>query len=189
MTGVNDKLVPGFLVAPPPMGDPNFDHTLVLMALHDDNGSLGFVVNRKSSLSLHTLLKELEIEPLTGDRPVLSGGPVSGTTGFVLYEHAANQPMGSGVEVTPSLSLSPSKDVLTAAARGELKGRFELLLGYAGWGPGQLGTEIQRGSWLYADFDPAILWDVALEQRWEDAYRRLGVSPMAFMHVPGGARA
>ena len=189
MTGLNDKLIPGFLVAPPPMDDPNFDHTLVLMAMHDENGSLGFVINRKSNLSLHTLLKDLEIIPLTADRPVLLGGPVSGSTGFVLYEHEADKPLSTGVEVTSRLSLSPSKEVLTAAARGQLPGRFELILGYSGWGPGQLSSEIQRGSWLYSDFDHALTFDVALEQRWEEAYNRLGFSPMAFQNVPGGARA
>src|SRR4051812_20399864 len=125
MTGVNDKIIPGFLVAPPPMGDPNFDHTLVLMAMHDENGSLGFVINRKSNLSLHTLLKELEIAPPTADRPVLGGGPVSASPGFVLYEHDAGKPLPPGVEVTSRLSLSPSKEVLTAAAQGQLPGRFE----------------------------------------------------------------
>lgn len=192
MTDANDgngNLVPGFLVAPPPLGDPNFDHTLVLMALHDENGALGFVVNRKSNIMLHTLLKELEIEPKTADRPVLVGGPVSNSTGFVLYEHDENKPLGEGVQVSPRLSLSPSKDILSAAARGELRGRFELLLGYAGWGPGQLHGEIQRGSWLYSDFDHALLFDVDLERRWDEAYLRLGFSPLAFQNVPGGARA
>ncbi|MEW5850059.1 MAG: YqgE/AlgH family protein [Myxococcota bacterium] len=188
-TSVNDKLAPGFLVAPPPMGDPNFDHTLVLMALHDDNGSLGFVVNRRSNISLHALLKELEIEPHLEDRPVLLGGPVSNSTGFVLYEHPENAPLAPGMSVTPTISLSPSKEVLVAAANNRLSGRFELLLGYAGWGPGQLIGELQRGSWLHAEFDPQLLFDVTLENRWADAYRRLGVSPLGFVNVPGGAFA
>lgn len=185
---LDDKLAPGFLVAPPSMGDPNFDHTLVLMAVHDENGSLGFIVNRKGPMTLHALLKELEIVPSIPDRPVLMGGPVSGSTGFVLYEHEPGAALSAGVDVTPRISLSPSKDVLQAAATGKLK-RFELVLGYAGWGPGQLQTEIQRGGWLYADFDQSLLLDVAMEQRWEEAYQRLGMSPHDFITVPGGAQA
>jgi len=185
---LNDSLAPGYLVAPPSMGDPNFDHCVVLMAMHDDNGSLGFVVNRKSPLSLHQLLKELEIVPQLPDRAVLMGGPVNTSTGYVLYEHTANGGLG-GVAVTPTLSLSPSKDVLQAAAEGKLGGRFELVLGYAGWGPGQLQQEIRRGSWLYADFDQSLLLDVAMENRWEEVYQRLGVSPHDFITVPGGAQA
>lgn len=186
---MNDKLVPGFLVAPPPMGDPNFDRTVVLMAMHDDNGSLGFVVNRQSNVMLHSLLEELEISPITTDRPVMLGGPVSETTGFVLYEHEDDRPLAAGVEVSRKLSLSPSKDVLVAAVRGQLPGRFELLLGYAGWGPGQLAEEIKRGSWLYTDFDQTLVFDVAMDQRWEQAYSRLGINPLSFMNVPGGAMA
>jgi putative transcriptional regulator len=74
-------------------------------------------------------------------------------------------------------------------ARGELPGRWDLLLGYAGWGPGQLAGEMQRGGWLHADFDPALVFDVGVEQRWEESYRRLGISPVAFQNVPGGAQA
>jgi putative transcriptional regulator len=189
MDVTDDRLAPGFLVAPPPMGDPNFDHTVVLMAVHDEEHSLGFVVNRRSTVMLHALLKELDITPLTEDKPVLSGGPVGETTGFVLYEHAPQQPAGNGMQLAPGLSLSPSKEVLVSAVRGQLTGRFELILGYAGWGPGQLLEELRRGSWLHAGFDHAMLWDVAMENRWEEMFARLGINPMGFMNVPGGALA
>jgi putative transcriptional regulator len=186
---LDDKIAPGFLVAPPPMGDPNFDHTVILMTMHDDDGSLGFVINRKCDISLHTLMRALEIEPGNTDKPVLVGGPVSGTTGFVLYEHPKGDPAAPGMTVSQTISLSPSKDVLAAAARGVFQSRFELLLGYSGWGPGQLVKEIERGSWLYIPFDADLLFDVPMEERWEEAYRRLGVSPMGFTNVPGGAMA
>lgn len=186
---LDDKVAPGFLVAPPAMGDANFEHTLVLMTLHDDSGSLGFVVNRPSPVQLHTLLKELEIPALAPDRTVLVGGPVSGASGFVLYEHPAGQPLASGMQVSETLSLTPSKDVLAAAARGELRDRYELLLGYAGWGPGQLVQEIERGSWLHLPFEQRLVFDVDLARRWEEAYRMVGVNPLGFVNVPGGAQA
>ncbi len=186
---LDDRLAPGFLVAPPPLEDPNFDRSLVLLAAHESTGSMGFVVNRTSELSLHGLLKELDIRPSVDDRPVLIGGPVSGFSGFVLYEHAASAPLAPGIEVSPTISVSPSRELLEAAAHGTLKGRWELLLGYAGWAQEQLESELQRGSWLHAAFDPELLFDVALEQRWEEAYARLGIEPFGFMMVPGGAQA
>lgn len=64
-----------------------------------------------------------------------------------------------------------------------------MLLGYAGWGPGQLVEGMQRDSWLRADFEPALLWDVMMEKRWDHIYERLGIDPAAFLNVPGGARA
>lgn len=186
---LDDRLAPGFLVAPPPLEDPNFDRTLVLLAAHEATGSMGFVVNRTSDLSLHGLLKELEIQPVVDDRPVLLGGPVSGFSGFVLYEHDENRPLAPGIEVSPRISVSPSRELLEAAAKGELTGRWELLLGYAGWGELQLEAELERGSWLHAPFDPELLFDVDVASRWDEAYARLGIAPFGFMMVPGGAQA
>lgn len=185
----DDKLAPGFLLAPPPLSDPNFDKTLVLLAAHEESGSMGFIVNRVSELKLHALLDELAILPAIDDRCVMIGGPVSGFSGFVLYEHMKGQPLAPGIEVSETISVSPSREVLESAARGQLPGRFDLLLGYAGWAPAQLEDELQRGSWLHAPFDAELLFDVPVEERWEETYARLGVSPMGFINVRGGAQA
>jgi putative transcriptional regulator len=185
----SDKLAPGFLLAPPPLSDPNFDRSLVLLAVHESGGSMGFIVNRPSEITLHQLLKELEITPRIDDRAVLIGGPVSGFSGFVLYEHDVGRPLGPGIEVSSSISISPSREILEAGARGDLPGRFDLLLGYAGWAPLQLEGELERGAWLHAPFDPELLFEVPMKDRWQETYDRLGVSPLGFMNVPGGAQA
>lgn len=183
------RLAPGFLLAPPPLSDPNFDRSLILLAAHEESGAMGFIINRASEMKLHLLLGELDITPTIDDRVVLIGGPVNGYSGFVLYEHEAGQPAGPGVEVSPTISVSPSRDVLELAATGKLPGRFELLLGYAGWGPDQLEQEMSCGSWLHAPFDAELLFDVPLEERWEETWTRLGISPFGFVNVPGGAQA
>ena len=188
MTPLNDKMAPGFLIAPPSLEDPNFDRTVVLLAVHEDDGAMGFIVNRAAELSLHQLLKELEIVPAIEDRPVLVGGPVSGFSGFVLYTHEEGKPAAPGIEITPTLSVSPSRELLEQAANGELE-RFELLLGYAGWAPGQLEGELERGGWLHAEFDADLMLNVDVDDRWEEVFQRLGVSPAGFMMVPGGAQA
>lgn len=185
----DDRLAPGFLLAPPPLEDANFDRSVVLLAVHDDSGSMGFVINRASDIHLHSVFEDLELPATNPNQRVLAGGPVSGYAGFVLYEHEANQPLSPGLEISSTLSISPSRDVLEAASRGELIGRFELLLGYAGWGPGQLEAEMERGFWLHARFDEELLFDIQLEERWDEAYRRLGVHPYGFISVPGGAKA
>jgi putative transcriptional regulator len=183
------RLAPGFLLAPPPLSDPNFDRTLVLLAMHEAEGSMGFVVNRSSELHLHQLLQELEMEHTVSDRQVMIGGPVSGSSGFVLYEHAIAKPIAPGIEISETISISPSREILQAAAKGELPGRFELLLGYAGWGADQLEGELERGAWLHAPFDAELLFDVPLGDRWQESYSRLGLAPYAFQNVPGGAQA
>lgn len=184
-----DRLAPGFLLAPPPLSDPNFDRTLVLLAVHEGGGSMGFIVNRSSEMTLHQLLKELEIPPVVSDRPVLIGGPVGGSSGFVMYEHGDGAPLAPGIEVSPAVSVSPSRELLEAAARGDLPGRFELLLGYSGWGPEQLDDELARGGWLHAPLDVDLLFDVPMQHRWHESYHRLGISPGGFVTVPGGAHA
>jgi len=185
----SQRLSPGFLVAPPPLTDPNFDRSVVLLAAHETEGSMGFIINRPSEMKLHELLKELEIEPTIGDRTVLIGGPVSGSSGFVLYEHSSGDPLAPGIEVSPTVSLTPAREVLESAALGKLPGRFELILGYAGWAPSQLDEEMQRGSWLHAPFDAELLFDVPMTERWEETYARLGINPLGFINVPGGAQA
>lgn len=185
----DDGLAPGFLVAPPPLEDPNFDRSLVLLAVHESSGSMGFIVNRPSDIMLHALLGELGIAPAVADRKVLLGGPVSGFSGFVLYEHPEGGALAPGLSITPGVSISPSRELLEMGAKGALPGRFDLLLGYAGWAPLQLEAELERGSWLHAEFDPELLFDVAVDRRWDETYERLGVSPAGFITVPGGAQA
>jgi putative transcriptional regulator len=189
MLKLDDHLAPGFLVAPPPLEDPNFERTLVLLAAHEGSGSMGFVLNRPSDMTLHILCKELELDPHCDDRPVLLGGPVSGFSGFLLYQHDRGHPLAPGIEISPDISVSPSRELLEAAARGELAGRFDLFLGYAGWGPLQLEAELEQGGWLHAPFDAELVFDVPMEHRWEEAYARLGISSYNFMAVPGGAHA
>ena len=182
-------LAPGFLLAPPSLTDPNFDRSVVLLAAHEASGSMGFIINRPGKIHLHALLEDLELSPTIDDREVLIGGPVQGFSGFVLYEHPADEPAGPGIAISPTVSVSPSRDVLEKAVQGRLSGRFELLLGYAGWGAGQLHDEIDNGGWLHADFDAEILFDVVAGQRWGELYDRLGIEAGAMISVPGGAQA
>jgi putative transcriptional regulator len=184
-----DALAPGFLLAPPPLSDPNFDRSIVLLAAHEPEGSMGFIVNRPGPRRLRALLDELEIPTRVADREVLIGGPVSLSSGFVLYEHEPGRPVGPGMAISATLSITPSRDVLESAARGELPGRFDLLLGYAGWAPGQLDDELRRGSWLHAPFDAELVFDVPVDRRWDECFARLGVNPFGFVSVRGGAQA
>jgi putative transcriptional regulator len=113
---------------------------------------------------------------------------VSGFSRVLLYSHEPGEPRAPGIEITPTLSVSPSRELLEAAARGELDNSFELLLGYAGWAPGQLDSELERGSWLHAAFDEDVL-SAAVDDRWDEIFASLGLSPAGFMTVPGGAQA
>ncbi|MCP4501295.1 MAG: YqgE/AlgH family protein [Deltaproteobacteria bacterium] len=184
----DDKLAPGFLIAPPSSADPNFGETVVLLASHDDTGATGFIISRLAGFTLHTLLDDLEIKPTIDDRRILLGGPVSSLSGFVLYQHAPHDPGYPGFSVSDEVSISASKDLLESCAHNDVK-RFDLIMGCAGWGPDQLEDELRRGMWLHASYDEEMLFDVDVSQRYDEIYARLGISPFGFMDVKGGAQA
>jgi putative transcriptional regulator len=177
-----------FLIAMPNMADENFGGALVLVAEHSDRGALGLVVNRPTDITMGTLFERIDLslagQPLA-DEPVLFGGPVQSDRGFVLH-----QPVGgwsSSVTVGDGLALTSSKDVLEAVARGEGPDRLLVTLGYAGWGPGQLEQEIGQNAWLTVPASADLLFEVPLDQRFERAFRKLGIDPLLLSPAAGHA--
>lgn len=186
----DQETAPGFLVASPAaVGSSEFTNTVVALGVHEQNGALGFIINRPTDISLHAVMQDLRLEPRVPDRPVLFGGPVSYNTGFVLYEHPKDCPAAPGFSLCDTVSVSPSRALLQEAIAGKLPGHFELLLGYVTWESGQLETEMKRGGWLSTAFSPGVIFDTPARNRWSHAVHRLGVSPLAFVRVRGGAQA
>jgi len=178
-------LAPGFLTASPALMDPNFSRTVVLMCIHNDESALGLVVNRPAGLTVQRVFDDLELGATADmeDRDVLIGGPVQPHQGWVLY--AGEGPIGPDeIEVTDKLRLSASRVILEKIASGEGPERYLLLFGYAGWGPNQLESEIQEGSWLPAELDEELIFDTPLEKRWEASLGSIGVDP-TFVHIGG----
>jgi putative transcriptional regulator len=194
MPHANWSLAPGFLIAPPSL-QQEFRESVILLVAHEEEGSLGIIINRNSSLLFWDVIKDLEMErPPHAHRrrppPVWNGGPVHAEAGHVLYEHEIGAAVAPGMRVTPTLSLSPARATLEAAAAGELTGRFALILGHAGWGPGQLEQELNEGTWLHAKFAAELLFDTSMDGRWRSSYSQLlGVDPGEVMSVKGGAQA
>lgn len=185
-----DALAPGLLLAMPQLLDPNFHRAVVLMIEHGDAGSFGLVVNQPSPIKATELLDSLGM-PWRGDPEALvwSGGPVNPSTGWVLHEPLAALPEGtklgesSTILVAPGIALTTSPDGLRAIA-ADPPPRTRILLGYSGWGPGQVAAEMTRGSWLHADPDPALIFDLAAGAMWERAIASLGISAAENL-VPG----
>src|SRR6185503_5234805 len=190
------SIAPGLLLAMPQLLDPNFHRAVVLMIEHNEEGSFGLVVNRPSSMSVSTLLGALDMN-WRGDSSdvVWTGGPVMPTSGWVLHQPTARVGRGaptlqSGLEsdgtvsFAPGIDLSTSPDKLRVIAEQPPQ-RTRFLLGYAGWGPGQLASEMARGSWLYADPDPDLIFDTPAEVLWQTALRTLGIAPESLVHSSG----
>ncbi len=179
MADVPPSLAGSLLIAMPTLSDPNFWRSVVLVGVHsEDDGAFGLVLNRPIDVDLADILSELGEE--SGDRelpPVMAGGPVQPQQGFVLFERDDAVSDDSALQVGPSLTVSGSSQVLSDLVHRRIPRRYRLLLGYAGWHPGQLELELEENSWLVAPLDPSIVFDVPAEDRWVAALRSIGVEP------------
>jgi len=192
---MNKSLAPGFLIASPPLGDPNFDRTVVLLALHGDDGALGFVVNRKAPMNLGELLEQADYEEgHDTDGPVWVGGPVQPQSGWVIIDDPELSGGEGIIEVGDRLRVSSSREVFDEIAEQAAAGTLDVskrmvLLGYSGWAPGQLEGEIARGAWLPTPLEPSILFDTPSDERWEAAYALLGLTLTQVMSMQRGGEA
>lgn len=181
--GETRSLAPGFLIAVPQLMDPNFRQSVVLLLQQSDEGAVGLVINRESTLSLGELCRDEKIA-YQGDpeKKVRVGGPVQPEQGLVLFGPEVEDPEGRAV--VDGLQVSASTRTLSRLCK-ERGTRFQCFAGYAGWGPGQLEREIHEGSWIVAPPDVRMIFDVAPDALWLDALQHNGIDPSAI--VPGGS--
>ncbi|MCW2236496.1 YqgE/AlgH family protein [Azospirillum canadense] len=177
LTKSSDYLTGQLLIAMPGMMDPRFQRTVIYMCAHNEDGAMGLVVNRLfGSITFEDLLEQLEMDiqqPAT-NMPVHYGGPVESGRGFVL--HSTDYVRDGTLVVDDEVALTATIDILRAISEDRGPRRNILLLGYAGWGPGQLDAEIQANGWLNVPCDESLLFDPDLETKWERSIAKLGVS-------------
>jgi putative transcriptional regulator len=174
MVGVMQGTAPGFLIAMPNLRDPNFSETVVLMLDHNDEGAVGLVINRPFPGSPHVVCAGLGVDwadTTMGDIRV--GGPVRPQAGCLI--HPPTWCFSDTQTITPEISVSTSREALD-----ELLPRsdcpFRLLLGYAGWAPGQLEQEMTQGTWLPVPINHAILFETPAELMYERSLALLGIT-------------
>jgi putative transcriptional regulator len=182
-----DSFAPTLLLAMPQLRDPNFSRTVVLLCEYGPTGALGFVVNRPTEVRA---AEAVELDPpVHGDSGLMlwSGGPVEPQRGFLLL--GEDPGVADSERVSEGLHLTASVEVLRRLLEvdpTEMTGRrARLLLGYAGWGPGQLDHELTGSAWLTAPTDADLVFATPPEQMWERAIRGLGVDPMALTVAAG----
>ncbi len=167
-----------FLVAMPELQDPNFNQTVTLICEHDENGALGVIINRPlESLVINDVLSQFDLTPPddhpTGHEPVYAGGPVHNELGLVLHEGRGE--WQSTLPVGAHMGLTSSRDVLESIASTQEPERMLLSLGYAGWGAGQLESEIGQNAWLTVGADAQIIFHTPPHERWQRAAQAIGV--------------
>ncbi|MGE5233987.1 MAG: YqgE/AlgH family protein [Acidobacteriota bacterium] len=177
MDAAADLKTPIILLAMPQVADPFFHKGVVLLLAHEEAGSFGFVINRQTGLLLSEVLKGLELA-WGGDASAYAfvGGPVQPQLGTVLFGTGTVE-LGRPVsEILPGVGISQHLGDLETLAKSPPPA-FKLLLGYAGWGAGQLVEEILRNDWLTAPATPDLVFATDPGQIWDAALRRVGIDP------------
>jgi len=165
-----------FLVATDTLRDPRFARTVIYMVRHDASGAMGLVVNRPvRDMPLAPLLRQLGLDDrgATGSVRAHYGGPVEIGQGFML--HSTEYATQGTERVAGDIALTPAPGVLSALgdlARGAGPRKSLFAVGYAGWAPGQLEGEIERGAWITVPADEALLFDEDPARKWDRAMAR-----------------
>lgn len=196
-TGDDSAYLDGqFLIAMPTMGDPRFDRSVIYVCAHSADGAMGIVINQRApNINFVELLEQLQIHPEENqlkapsnldDMAVHVGGPVETGRGFVLhssdyYVADSTLPIDDGVYLTATI------DILRAIATGSGPDRSLLALGYAGWAPGQLESEIQSNGWLNCPSDTDLIFDGELDKKYHQALAKMGIDPSHLVNDAGHA--
>ena len=167
----------------PQMLDPNFARTVVLLAEYGKHGAFGLVVNRQMAEPAHEVIKADPPLDIRKDVYLYVGGPgraesrvgadaPSRARWRRARDHGRGVFVGGARVIRHALSSSPDPQV-------------RLVVGYAGWAPGQLDEELAASSWLMAPVQPDLLFDIPIDAMWETAIRRLGAEPSALQTSSG----
>lgn len=184
------------LIAMPSMSDKRFARSVIYLCAHSDEGAMGLIINQSThQIGFPDLLKRLGIpiadenEGLTNEiltMPVHVGGPVETGRGFVLHS-ADYYSTDSTLTIDNGICLTATIDILRAIATGAGPGRKLLALGYAGWAPGQLESEIQANGWLHCSADPDLVFDADLDAKYSRALAKIGIDPSFLVADAGHA--
>ncbi|KGF67746.1 hypothetical protein LL06_20605 [Hoeflea sp. BAL378] len=179
-----------FLVAMPGMTDERFERTVIFVCAHSQNGAMGFILNRPQPLSFEDLVQNLDLDgrvqprgrparkigmsECARDFPIQLGGPLDSGRGFVL--HSDDYISQSTMPVNDDLCLTATVDILRAIKDGCGPRRGIMLLGYAGWAPGQLENEIFANAWLSCPASDDIVFDPDHTTKYDRVLASMGIS-------------
>lgn len=193
---MTDSLEGQFLIAMPNMEDGRFEHSVVYVCSHTEQGAMGLVINQVARhLSFESLLVQLNIvrdEPgihlpqRLQDMNVHKGGPVEVERGFVLHtdDYVLDR---STLQIRDGICLTATLEILKAMADGGGPQQAMLALGYSGWAPGQLENEIQSNGWLTGPADRDLVFDPAFDNKWQRALQSIGIDPAMLFGDAGHA--
>ena len=181
------SLAGSFLVSTPQMPDPRFEEHVIYMCAHNAEGAMGVSVNRPNHLfSLAEILQGANL-PVPEKKlvPVHIGGPVELESAFILYQN--DYVTQNKLDISQTVSLTREIKVLEEIARGGGPATYLFILGYTGWGPGQLENELLNNGWLTLPANDHIIFDMPDELKWKAAAMQYGIDIATFEDVIGNA--
>jgi putative transcriptional regulator len=185
----SDLTTPVLLMAMPQVLDPFFHRSVVLLLHHEDEGSFGFIVNRPTGIKISEILQGMDVGWEGRETEVAYfGGPVQPQLGTVLFAPVLLEtgPEDTATQIAPGVALTQHIGDLSRLAEAP-PDDFRLLLGYAGWGEGQLDEEMTRHGWFAARGDAGILFDTPTDERWGAAFKAEGIDPRLLASETGAA--
>ena len=182
-----ESLQGNFLLSTSRMPDPRFREKIIYMCGHTEEGAIGLVVNNPlPDVNLDEILKSANIPVPDFDLPpVYIGGPVEMESGFILY--AADYHAESELQVSSTVSLSSDPRILRDIAQNVGPSRYLFLLGYAGWGPGQLENELTDNGWLILPAEDGVIFNTPDSMKWKVAAQKYGIDITTYGDVVGSA--
>lgn len=181
------SLAPTFLLSMPQMLDPNFSRTVVLLCRHSaDEGAFGLVVNRPLVTSGRVVINLDPPAETDRELQLWVGGPVEPERSWILVGDDSNEDdERPRMQITDDLYISTDPDLLRRLVEPSPPPNARLIIGYSGWGPGQLEEELEASSWLMSDIDRRLIFNTPPDKMWETAIRRLGADPSALQMSRG----
>lgn len=176
------------IVSMPSLEDERFYKTVIYICAHSSEGSMGIIINKKIDYDLYPdLLQQLGIDkPLNNKKLFIRyGGPVESGRGFVL--HSDDMVRKETLNIDKGVALTSTAEFFDDLSKGKGPKNCILALGYAGWQPGQLESEIMRNSWMSLSVDNSFLFDDEVSRKWLQAYKLMGIDPNSLSFESGQA--
>lgn len=186
-TNEMESLAGSFLISTPQMPDPRFDEHVIYICAHNEEGAMGVAVNRpNASISLAEIIQEVQLPVPASELPeVHLGGPVDLESAFILFKsgyHAEHK-----LVISDTVSLTREIKVLEDIARGKGPEQYLFIIGYTGWGPGQLEGELLDNGWLTLPANDEIIFSMPDDMKWKAAAMQYGIDISTFEDVIGYA--
>tara|TARA_Y100000746_G_C15301381_1_gene365833 strand:+ start:136 stop:687 length:552 start_codon:yes stop_codon:yes gene_type:complete len=176
------------IVSQPSLEDERFFKTVIFVCAHSNEGSMGFIINKKIDFDLYPdLLEQLGIDKSLKNKKLYFryGGPVESNRGFVL--HSDDIIREESLNIGKGIVLTSTSEFFNELIEGKGPQKSILALGYAGWGPGQLEKEVLQNSWMSLSIDKKFLFDEEVSNKWHEAYKMLGIDPLKLSPFSGRA--